>query len=579
MTNRFVLLCAALLVAAPAVLSAQPAPAPRSVIVNEVLYAPSPSQNEFIELYNRSPRAIDLSTLSFSDNRDEPIPVTTTSTVLAPGHYAVLVRDAALFASAFPNVPFITPPDWDALNNSGDAVVLYQGSAVLDRVPYAPDWGGTDGRSLERIDPAGPSDRARNFGSSIAPRGATPGAENSLFAPDRTPPVAVFAEVIAPDTVRVVFNEPIAAPSPSAFLLDDGTRPLTVRLGDAGSRVRLPFDRPVTGMDLRIQGVQDLVGNALPDTSIALSYPPTGGDLALTEIMFDPRADDFDHRPNQPEYFEVTNRTSRALSLRNLFWTDRPDETGAADTTRVGGHVLKAVPPGGWAVVYAEPDPVDDPASDGTLAASFPGIDLRAASVTLLPLPVASLGLRNEGDRIRLHAPDGRPVAAVTYDPDWHAPALADASGVALERISLTAPVQSPTNWTSSAAPAGGTPGRPNSVLVAPDAAPERRLTVTPSPFSPDGDGRDDVTRIAFRLDTNIASARVRIYDAAGRHVRTLEQSRIVGRTGELLWDGRGEDGRSLRIGIYVVLFEALDAQGGHAITMKRPVVLARPLH
>jgi hypothetical protein len=167
----------------------------------------------------------------------------------------------------------------------------------------------------------------------------------------------------------------------------------------------------------------------------------------------------------------------------------------------------------------------------------------------------------------------------VTYDPDWHAPALADANGVALERISLTAPVQSPTNWTSSAAPAGGTPGRPNSVLVAPDAAPERRLTVTPSPFSPDGDGRDDVTRIAFRLDTNIASARVRIYDAAGRHVRTLEQSRIVGRTGELLWDGRGEDGRSLRIGIYVVLFEALDAQGGHAITMKRPVVLARPLH
>lgn len=573
------LLCAALLVALPAPLQAQSFPAPREVVVNEVLYAPSPSQNEFIELYNRSQQPVDLSTLSFSDNRDEPNAITATSTLLPPGGYAVLVRDAALFAAAFPDVPFVTPPNWDALNNSGDAVVLYRGNTVIDRVPYAPDWGGSDGRSLERIDPAGPSDRSQNFGSSAAPAGATPGRENSLFAPDRTPPTAVFAAVTAPDTVLAVFNEAIALPPPDAFSLDDGTSPVAVRHGPDDDRVRLPFDRPVTGTHLRIEGVQDLVGNALSDTSIALGYPPAAGDLALSEIMFDPRADDFDNRPNQPEYFEITNRSSRALSMRGLFWTDVPDETGAADTMRIGDRVLKTLPPGGWAVVYAEPDPVDDPAADGVLAASFPAIDFRTASTTLLPIPNASLGLRNDGDRIRLHASDGRPVATVNYRPDWHAPALADASGVALERISLTASAASPTNWTSSVAANGGTPGRPNSVRVAPDAASEQHLTVRPSPFSPDGDGIDDVTRIAFRLDTDVAAARVRIYDAAGRHVRTLEESRIVGRTGELLWDGRGADGRPLRIGIYVILFEALDAQGGQVVTLKRPVVVARRLN
>ncbi len=579
MPNRLALLCAALLVALPASLQAQSSPEPREVVVNEILYAPSPSQNEFIELYNRSPQPVDLSTLSFSDNREEPNTITATSTLLPPGGYAVLVRDATLFAAAFPDVPFLTPPNWDALNNSGDAVVLYRGSTVIDRVPYAPDWGGSDGRSLERIDPASPSDQSRNFGSSADPRGATPGRENSLFAPDRVPPIAVFAAVPAPDTVLAVFDEPIAQPPPDAFSLDDGTSPTAVRHGPADDRVRLPFARPVTGLHLRIEGVRDLVGNALSDTSIALAYPPADGDLALSEIMFDPRADDFDNRPNQPEYFEITNRSSRALSMRGLFWTDVPDETGAADTMRIGDRVLKTLPPGGWAVVYAEPEPANDPAADGALAASFPKIDFRSASVTLLPIPRASLSLRNDGDLIRLHASDGRPIATVNYRPDWHVSSLADASGVALERISLTAPAAARTNWTSSVASAGGTPGRPNSVRVASDATSEQRLTVTPSPFSPDGDGIDDVTRIAFRLNTDVATVRVRIYDAAGRHVRTLEESRIVGRTGELLWDGRGDGGRSLRIGIYVILFEALDAQGGQVVTLKRPVVVARPLN
>jgi hypothetical protein len=33
-----------------------------------------------------------------------------------------------------------------------------------------------------------------------------------------------------------------------------------------------------------------------------------------------------------------------------------------------------------------------------------------------------------------------------------------------------------------------------------------------------------------------------------------------------------------LRIGLYVVLFEALDADGGEVARFKEPVVLARPL-
>jgi hypothetical protein len=51
-----------------------------------------------------------------------------------------------------------------------------------------------------------------------------------------------------------------------------------------------------------------------------------------------------------------------------------------------------------------------------------------------------------------------------------------------------------------------------------------------------------------------------------------------VGRTGSLVWDGRGDDGARLRIGIYVILFEAVRAEGGTVARFKEPVVLARPL-
>jgi len=172
----------------PARVAAQPAPGP--VVVNEILYAPTPSTNEYIELYNRSDVSIALHELSFADDNRSFVPVTATDTSLAPGGYVVLVRSPDAFEAAFSSVPVLVPTDWPALNNGGDTLLLRHTPTrtVLDSVPYVPAWGGSDGRSLERIDPAGPSDQARNFASSTAEAGGTPGARNSVYAPDETPP-------------------------------------------------------------------------------------------------------------------------------------------------------------------------------------------------------------------------------------------------------------------------------------------------------------------------------------------------------------------------------------------------------
>ncbi|WP_263786439.1 lamin tail domain-containing protein [Salinibacter grassmerensis] len=547
------------------------------IVVSEIMYAPSLASNEFIEVYNRSDKVLDLGALHYADDERDFAPAAPPLTPFHPGQYAVLVRDEEAFEETYPSVKFTAPEGWDALNNGGDTVILRHApsSTQIDSVPYAPSWGGSGGRSLERIDPRGSSDKASNFASSAAPNGATPGAQNSRFAPDTMPPQPTFAEQVDSLGAAVVFGEPVRSASirPERFQFEDVT--VTQTQVQADSIVRLSLsDRP-TAEAVVVTGVQDQVGNRLDRASLPFARRPTPGTLVLNELMFDPLADDFDDRPNQVEYVELRNLADHSLTLTGLALTDRPTEDGTADTLRVGRH--RGLAPGGFAVVAAAPRDTVQPRSS-QLAAAFPDAPLLSDSVTFLPVQSASLSLRNDGDRVRVHRRDTAVVADVTYSPDWHAAGLADPKGTALERISPTAEASAADNWTSSTASAGGTPGAPNDVSLAPpdDAPNAPGLAIHPSPFSIE---RDGATRIQYTLPDRPSLVRVRIYDARGRRVRTLEEARLAGRSGELVWNGRDDEGDRVRIGPYVVLLEAVQADGGTTTELKETVVMARPLN
>ena len=175
-----------------AVLAAPPAlaqaPAPGEVVVNEVMYdppSPQPAGNEWVEVLNRSDRALSLGGVAVADAAgvSEALPA---PLVLASGALAVLVRDGEAFAEAYPGVPFVEVDGFPTLNNAGDRPALVVGGVELDAVPYEPSWGGADA-SLERRDPDGPSDEASNFATSTDPAGGTPGAPNSRAAPTGPP--------------------------------------------------------------------------------------------------------------------------------------------------------------------------------------------------------------------------------------------------------------------------------------------------------------------------------------------------------------------------------------------------------
>ena len=188
------LLCVVL--AAPPALAQ--APAPGDVVINEVMYdppAPQPSGSEWVEVLNRSDRALSLGGVAVADEAGVSDPVSG-PLVLAPGAFVVLVRNGDAFAAAYPGVPFVEVGGFPTLNNSGDRPALVLDGAELDAVPYTPAWGGADA-SLERRDPNGPSVQA-NFATSRDPAGGTPGAPNSRTAtgPPLRPGDVVVTEIL-----------------------------------------------------------------------------------------------------------------------------------------------------------------------------------------------------------------------------------------------------------------------------------------------------------------------------------------------------------------------------------------------
>lgn len=150
-----------------------------SVMISEIMYSPS-SGPEWIELYNSSTQAVDLSGLYLTDNEgidlNEGEFYFPSGTTIAAGGYLVIGATAGTGINlAWNSTTF-------ALANLGDDVYLAYDAAkdglfvtadVIDGVTYSSTWGGTGGYSLSR------STASKSSGwKSSTTVGGTPGAKN-----------------------------------------------------------------------------------------------------------------------------------------------------------------------------------------------------------------------------------------------------------------------------------------------------------------------------------------------------------------------------------------------------------------
>ena len=148
---------------------------------SEIMYdlkTGSDEGREWVEVYNNSPEAADLSKLRFFEaDTNHKIIFIEGSAELPPYGYAVVVDNPAKFKTDWPGMSFNIFDSTFSLSNTGESLAIKDGEQVLDQFIYSSSLGGAgNGKSLQEIS-----------GVWVASL-PTPGGENKLVTPPPPPP-------------------------------------------------------------------------------------------------------------------------------------------------------------------------------------------------------------------------------------------------------------------------------------------------------------------------------------------------------------------------------------------------------
>lgn len=538
---------------------------PGDVIMNELMADPTPvvglPDAEFVELFNTTTdQTFDLTGWKiFAGTSNGTLP----SIQLPPGGYLILsgTSNAPLFSGFGTSIGV---PSFPALVNGGDAMVLQNASGtIIDAVTYDISWyndaaKSSGGWTLERMDPFTPCSSVNNWTASIASIGGTPGAQNSVFAilDDTTPPTIAQVFVVDSVTVDVLFSE----------IMDQGT----LLSGDysiepasgitnvsviAPDRVRITLATELVAGELQtitITDVRDCPGNLIAGGNTATFALPEiieAGDVVINEVLYDPRGSGSD-------FVELYNRSQKVVSIAGL---KLANGTGSSVLITSEAYLLL---PGQYVAVAS--NTVD-------VLANYPLS--RADRMLQASLP----SYVNGSGTVVFQAANGDTLDLFNYSDDLQFALLKSVDGVSLERVDPDRPTSDNSNWHSAAAAVNfATPGYQNSQYA---PAPEAKGTITidPAIFSPDNDGHQDLLTITYEFDEPGFVGTIKVFDLAGRDIRTLMNNELLGTSGSLSWDGLMDGNELARIGPYVIYMEAYDL-AGNVEKFRKSVVLAHRL-
>ena len=527
---------------------------PGSVVINEVMYNTEENDQEWIELFNLSQEKRNLKNWQICDSRSTK--VIDSTFVLPPNAYAVLAGKDLPHCDRS-KVLHISLP---ALNNGGDDIVLLSpvGDAI-DSLHYKSDYGGDKMISLERIRTDKPTNDPTNWSSSTDSAGSTPGRYNSVSPKD-------FDVGFLPDQWRITPNKPQQGQSIHFFgaVKNVGRNDLdafdiSIKAMSLDSSEHIEIDRKelaslmqgearhfdviwhsvsagvyLINAEIHFSLDGDIKNNVLTDTA-CISYDYNS--LVINEIYYQPAKD-------LSEAIELVNHSESKIELYQwkLSDSDSSEKLVISDSS-LTFHA-------GQFAILAPVDSLFDTADVLCPVSGFPS-------------------LRNTADTLFLYDFNNRRVDEVGYSDNW-----GGAKGRSLERINPDIASDERTNWATCVHPDGHTLGRQNSVHVTKKHA-QAVLSVSPNPFSPDGDGIDDVTMVTLKLPEVVPRATIKIFDIRGRLVRYLLNNELCGEERTVVWDGRDNEGLRCRMGIYIVYVETINVSDTTIEETKTTVVLA----
>lgn len=544
------------------------------VVIDEIMADPTPQiglpNNEWLELKNTTAAPINLQNWRIGDatGQSGPLPNFT----LQPDSFVIVCTGSAVAAmSAFGTTISVT--SFPSLDNDGDQLFLRAANGrTIHAINYTTGWYQNEvkkdgGWTLEMIDTKSPCAGSSNWKASVSTTGGTPGKKNSIDAinNDATAPQLKRAYTLDNVTIILVYDEPVDSLSGATlanYSIDGGLTLLNATaIAPLFNQVQLKTTTPLatnTVYTVTANNVKDCKSNnigAANKARVGLPVDASTGEWVINEILFNPRSNAFD-------FVEFYNNSNKIFDASKLYIANR-NSTGVISSIKAlsttpfyifpGDHIVETEDADNLAGQYLVKNP------DNVLVVSSP--------------PSFS---DDEGTVVVLNF-QGSVIDEVKYKDDWHFKLIDDAEGVSLERIDPAGQSQNETNWHSAASTAGyGTPTYKNSQYKLLNAI-NATIEATPKVFSPDNDGRDDITTIQYEVTEPGYITNITVFDGAGRPVRNLVRNGTLGLKGYWNWEGLDDKGNKLPMGTYIIFTEIFNLQGKKS-TFKTTVVLARKL-
>ena len=277
------------------------------ILINEFMADPEPVIGlpavEWLELYNRSDKIIDLASLTFADGTSN---TSLPSYLLYPDSFVVLIDldDEAELAAVASNV--LGVDGFPTLNNSGEELTLTRGLDVIDQLTFSTNWHTEEGKesggwTLERINPETPCLASSNWQSCPIFPGGTPGVANAslMVSQDQTTP---FITAVFPNNatnLEVTFSEGVdlaSALDPASYNITPALPVQAVsRIGNSREQFSLTLSSPLqAGAIYEIStnsNLLDCSSNASTGSEalkFGLTETAFRDDVLINEIMADP---------------------------------------------------------------------------------------------------------------------------------------------------------------------------------------------------------------------------------------------------------------------------------------------------
>lgn len=529
------------------------------VVITEIMADPSPPvalpNVEWVEIRNVSTRPVQLQNWRIGDAGSLSGPMT--AYLLAPDSVVILCSNTA--ANLMTGLGSVIPVNsFPSLDNDGDLLRLRAADGTtMHAVAYTKDWYGNEiksagGWTLEITDPRNPCTGSNNWKASTHPAGGTPGRTNTTnqTITDQQSPKLLRAYTTDSLTMVLVFDEgldSISAASTTHYQISGGLQiTQALVMPPLFNQVQIRLSQPMqtqTIYTIQATQVKDCSGNmigTINETRTGLPAEALPGEWIINEVLFNPRSNAYD-------YVEFLNNSKKIFDASRLYLANR-NSSGAISSAKLLSNTPFYIFPGDHIV-----------ATEDAARLSQHYLVNHPAQVLVIDVPPTFPD--EEGYVIALNA-QGQITDELHYHKDWHFKLIDNDEGVSLERVDPDAPTQEPGNWHSAASTAGyGTPTARNSQLKDMNSS-TAIIQITPSLFSPDNDGRDDLASIRYELGEQGYVANINIFNSAGIVVRQLVRNDLLGKKGYWNWDGLDEKGKQLPAGQYIVLAELFDLSG-----------------